>query len=59
MATNFKKGDVVKLSYVVPEGPVQSISMDEEGTVRYLITWTTAEGVEQSRWFAEETLVAV
>ena len=57
MATTFKKGDVVKLSYTVPQGPVQAISMDEEGNVKYLLTWTTAEGTEQSSWFAEEALV--
>lgn len=58
MATNFKKGDVVKLSYAIPQGPVQAIAMDEEGNVRYLITWTTAEGEEQSRWFNEDVLIA-
>jgi len=58
MATNFKKGDVVKVNSVLPEGPVQSIGMDEDGTVRYLITWTDADGMEQTRWFSEDSLVA-
>lgn len=58
MATAFKKGDVVKVNTVAPEGPVQSIGMDEDGTIRYLITWTDNNGVEQTRWFSEDSLVA-
>ena len=58
MAT-FKKGDVVKLAGVVPQGPVTSMRMDEDGNVSYLIEWTDAEGNAQQRWFAESELVAV
>lgn len=58
MATAFKRGDVVSLKTVVPSGPVQSIRMDEDGNVYYLIAWEDADGVQQERWFEETTLVA-
>lgn len=58
MAT-FKKGDVVKLAGVVPQGPVIGMRMDDDGNVSYLIEWTDAQGVTQQRWFAESELVAV
>ncbi len=57
MATQFKKGDVVKVRAVVPEGPVQALRMDEDGVVSYLIEWTDAEGIVQQRWFEEDTLI--
>lgn len=56
MAT-FKKGDNVKVKAVVPEGPVQSIRMDEEGVVHYLVEWASANGEVQQRWFAEHELI--
>ena len=56
MATQFKKGDVVKLKTVVPQGPVQALRMDEDGTVQCLIAWTDANGNEQERWFDEDEL---
>jgi hypothetical protein len=58
MAT-FKKGDTVKLSGVVPQGPIISMRMDEEGNVFCLIEWTDTEGQTQQRWFAESDLVLV
>lgn len=58
MATKFKKGDVVKVAQVIPQGPVQALRMDEDGTVYCLIEWTDADGVAQKRWFAEDELVA-
>jgi len=58
MAT-FKKGDVVKLSGVVPQGPVIGMRMDDEGNVSYLIEWTDVNGRTQQRWFAESDLSAV
>jgi hypothetical protein len=58
MASTFKKGDVVKVSAVLPEGPVLSIRMLEDGTVQYLIEWQDAEGQAQQRWFSEELLTA-
>lgn len=58
MATKFKKGDVVVVNNVLPSGPVQALAMDEDGMVRYLITWEDIDGVEQTRWFNEDVLVA-
>ena len=58
MAT-FKKGDVVKLIGVVPQGPVLAMRMDEDGNVSYLIEWTDVDGNTQQRWFAESDLAAV
>lgn len=54
----FKKGDVVKVKAVVPEGPVIALRMNEDGVVSYLVQWTDAEGVAQERWFEESQLVA-
>ena len=59
MATKFAKGDVVRLIGVIPQGPVVKLRMDEDGNFFYLIEWTDAKGKVQSRWFAEEELVAV
>ena len=58
MATKFKKGDVVKLDAVVPQGPVEALRMDEGGNFFYLISWTDAQGNTQQRWFAEDDLIA-
>lgn len=58
MATQFKKGDNVKLVAVVPEGPVQALRMDEDGNFFYLVEWTDLEGNKQQRWFEEAQLVA-
>ena len=58
MATTFKKGDEVKVNAVIPQGPVQALRMDENGTFFYLISWTDIDGTEQQRWFAEEQLIA-
>lgn len=58
MATKFKKGDVVKLNAVVPQGPVQALRMDEDGNFFYLIEWTDVEGVAHQRWFKEDELIA-
>jgi len=54
----FKKGDVVKLKAVVPEGPVLALRMDEDGTIFCLVEWTDEAGVSQQRWFEESQLVA-
>jgi uncharacterized protein YodC (DUF2158 family) len=56
MAT-FKKGDVVKVKAVTPEGPITKMRMDEDGTIYYLVAWST-DGVEHERWFTDEQLVA-
>jgi uncharacterized protein YodC (DUF2158 family) len=58
MATAFKKGDSVRVNSVVPSGPIQAFSMDEDGTVYCLIEWTDVNGDVQSRWFPEGDLVA-
>jgi hypothetical protein len=58
MAT-YKKGDVVTVNAVIPSGPVQSIRMDDEGTVQYLISWTDADGNNQTRWIDEDNLTVV
>jgi hypothetical protein len=55
MAT-FKKGDVIKVVAIIPQGPVESIRMDEEGTVQYLISWTGYDGAVHTRWFDEADL---
>jgi uncharacterized protein YodC (DUF2158 family) len=56
MAAKFKRGDVVALTVVVPTGPVQSLRMDEDGNVQYLVEWTDSDGVTQQRWFDEAQL---
>ena len=58
MATTFKKGDIVKLKAVVPQGPVLALRMSEDGIVSYLVEWTDANGVKQNRWFTEDELTA-
>lgn len=57
MAAQFKKGDVVKVSAVVPQGPIQSFRMDEDGVVYCMLQWTDANGMQQERWFSEAELV--
>jgi len=59
MATAFKKGDVVKLTAVVPQDPVEALRMTEDGVIQYLVSWTDADGVMQQRWFDEEQLTGV
>lgn len=59
MATKFTKGQEVKLTAVVPQGPVQALRMDEDGNFFYLIGWTDADGNSQERWFEEDQLEAV
>ena len=55
MAT-FKKGDVVKTKGIVHKCPVESMRMDEDVNVQYLISWTDADEVTQSSWFDEDQL---
>jgi uncharacterized protein YodC (DUF2158 family) len=57
MAT-FKKGDVVKVRATIPQGPVESMRMDEDGNVQCLISWTDSDKVTHSRWFDEDQLTA-
>jgi hypothetical protein len=53
----FKKGDVVKVNTVLPEGPIVKMRMDDDGTIYYLLAWT-ADGLEHERWFTEDQLVS-
>jgi len=41
---------------VIPQGPVEKLRMDEDGTVYCMLAWTDAEGVAQKRWFREDEL---
>lgn len=54
----FKKGDVVKLKAVVPQGPILAFRMEEDGTIFCLVEWTDEAGSVQQRWFEESQLVA-
>jgi len=58
MATKFAKGQQVKLTAVVPQGPVVALRMTEDGTFFYLVQWTDADGKAQERWFEESQLSA-
>lgn len=52
----FKKGDVVRVKAVVPEGPISAMRMDDDGVVSYFIEWTDLDGNIQQRWFTEDQL---
>jgi hypothetical protein len=58
MSTKFKKDELVRVNAVVPSGPVQKIRMTEDGEVFYMISWTDARGMLQTRWFSESELAA-
>ena len=53
----FKKGEVVKVKGVIPQGPILAFRMDEDGVVWCLIEWTDVDGLMQQRWFKEDDLV--
>ena len=53
MASTFKKGDVLRLKALVPQGAVEKIQMTEDGEVQYLITWADPDGDTNQRWFSE------
>jgi uncharacterized protein YodC (DUF2158 family) len=55
---SFKKGDLVKLKAVVPEGPVLAMRMDEDGNVFCLVEWVDEQGQTAQRWFEESQLVS-
>jgi len=44
MATTFTKDQTVRLKTIVPQGPVEALRMEEDGTVFYRISWTDAAG---------------
>ena len=56
--STFKKGDVVKVKAVTPEGPITKMRMDEDGTIYYLVAWSS-DGVDHERWFTEDQIVSV
>jgi len=56
MATQFKKGQFVRLKAVTPSGEVQALRMLEDGTVQCLLIWMDADCKEQTRWFNEDDL---
>ena len=58
MATKFAKGQQVRVNAVLPQGPVTSLRMDEDGNFFYQLSWVDVGGVEHTRWFREEELVA-
>lgn len=58
MATMFTKNQTVRLKAVTPQGAVEALRMDEDGTVFYRISWTDAAGATHTRWFAESELEA-
>ena len=55
----FKKGDVVKLKAVIPQGPVVKMRMDDDGNIWCLMEWTTEDGQAHSRWFMDGDLEVV
>jgi len=60
MAAQFTIGEEVKVSPtpVDPAGPVEAMQMDASGNILYLISWVDENSITQSRWFAEDRLVA-
>ena len=54
----FKKGDVVKLKAVIPQGPIVKMRMDDDGNIWCLMEWTTEDGQAHSRWFMDSELEA-
>jgi sugar lactone lactonase YvrE len=47
----YKKGDVVRLKVVIPQGPIGAMRMDEDGTIWCMLEWTGDDGQVHSRWF--------
>ena len=54
----FKKGDVVKLKAVVPQGPIIKMRMDDDGGIWCLMEWMAEDGQVHSRWFMDSELEA-
>ena len=59
MATKFQKDQQVKVDAAVPTGPVLAFRMNGEGVIYCLVQWTDKDGIEKTRWFKEDELVAV
>ena len=60
MAAQFTIGEEVKVSPapVDPAGQVEAMQMDASGNILYLNSWVDENSITQSRWFAEDQLVA-
>lgn len=58
MAASFKIGQKVKLTSVVPQGPVLQLSVTPEGDIQYLVEYKDTDGVAQERWFKEDELAS-
>lgn len=56
---SFRKGDLVKLNIVAPQGPILAMRMTEDGDVQCLVEWTDENNEVQQRWFNEGLLLAV
>ena len=55
----FKKGDAVRQVVPVIEGVVESFQVDQEtGELQLLVSWQTAEGDTQSKYFLASELEA-
>ena len=59
MAASFKIGQKVQLITVVPQGPVEKLSVDQDGNIQYLIVYEDSDEKQQSRWFKEDELKSV
>ena len=59
MAASFKIGQKVQLVAVTPEGPIEQLTVDQDGNIQYLVTYQDSDGDTQSRWFKEDELKAV
>jgi uncharacterized protein YodC (DUF2158 family) len=57
MATKFKRGDVVAVKAVIPNGPILAYRMDDAGVVYCLLEWVDVDGSIQQRWFKEDDMI--
>lgn len=57
--SDIKKGDIVRIKVVVPQGPVEKFMMLEDGTIMCLVSWQDSNGATQQRWFPKDELEKV
>ena len=57
MAANFKIGQEVTVSVVLPKGPVKALNVNDSGDIQYLVSWVDDKGVDNERWFNEEDII--
>ena len=55
---SFKKGDIVKVNAVIPQGPIIKMRMDDDGTIYYLVEWANTDGTPAERSFTADQIVA-